>query len=95
MIDMGISRVEDRNIANEDTALASIEGDSKQVREKIADQSDISRPSPEREILQRWNEPRVNLYRYLAVLYSFVVLGMNDGVYGVGFLLTAFQFQDI
>lgn len=35
------------------------------------------------EILERWNKPRINLYRYLAALYSFIIMGMNDAAYGV------------
>ncbi|CZR52009.1 related to tetracycline resistance proteins [Phialocephala subalpina] len=34
------------------------------------------------EILERWNKPRINLYRYLAALYSFIIMGMNDAAYG-------------
>jgi len=33
--------------------------------------------------LQKWNEPRINLYRYLGAIFSFFVMGMNDGAYGV------------
>lgn len=33
--------------------------------------------------LQRWNTPRINTFRYLSTLFSFVVMGMNDGAYGV------------
>ena len=34
-------------------------------------------------ILERWNDSRVNVYRFLVTLYSFVVMGMNDGAVGV------------
>jgi hypothetical protein len=40
----------------------------------------ISTPSP---ALERWNEPRINKYRYLATLYSFIIMGMNDAAIGV------------
>lgn len=33
--------------------------------------------------LEQWNKPRINIYRYLASLYTFVVMGMNDAAYGV------------
>ncbi|PQE21758.1 hypothetical protein CJF30_00010586 [Rutstroemia sp. NJR-2017a BBW] len=42
----------------------------------------IHRVATEPITLERWNEPRINLYRYLSALYSFIVLGMNDAAYG-------------
>jgi hypothetical protein len=33
--------------------------------------------------LQKWNSPRVNMWRVFACFWSFLVLGMNDGSYGV------------
>lgn len=33
--------------------------------------------------LERWNEPRGNIYRYFATLYSFIIMGMNDAATGV------------
>jgi len=32
--------------------------------------------------LQRWNHPRINIYRYLATLFSFINMGFNDAAYG-------------
>lgn len=32
---------------------------------------------------EKWNEPRINAWRVLATYYSFVVVGANDGAYGV------------
>lgn len=32
--------------------------------------------------LQRWNSPRLNMWRCLATFYSFVILGANDAAYG-------------
>lgn len=32
---------------------------------------------------ERWNEPRINAWRVLATYYSFIVVGANDGAYGV------------
>lgn len=37
----------------------------------------------EEEILEKWNTPRINLYRYLSALFSFIIMGMNDAAYGV------------
>lgn len=32
---------------------------------------------------EKWNKPRVNLWRVLATFHSFIVVGANDGAYGV------------
>ncbi|EXJ94087.1 hypothetical protein A1O1_02480 [Capronia coronata CBS 617.96] len=32
--------------------------------------------------LQKWNSPRINIYRCFATFYSFVILGANDAAYG-------------
>lgn len=32
--------------------------------------------------LERWNEPRTNLYRFLVTNYSFIIMGMNDSCLG-------------
>jgi len=37
------------------------------------------------ELLQEWNNPRINLYRVFATFYSFFIFGMNDGAYGVSY----------
>lgn len=34
------------------------------------------------EARRRWNSPRINTWRLAAVYFSFIVFGMNDGVYG-------------
>ena len=41
-------------------------------------------PEPEAPaiVLQRWNEPRVNIVRVFSTFYSFMILGANDGAYG-------------
>ena len=38
--------------------------------------------STQRQNLQSWNKPRRNTFRLLAVYYSFIVFGLNDGAYG-------------
>ncbi|KAH8784503.1 MFS transporter-like protein [Hyaloscypha sp. PMI_1271] len=34
------------------------------------------------EVLQKWNSPRINMFRVPATFWSFFVVGMNDGSYG-------------
>jgi hypothetical protein len=50
------------------------------IESGMKEQAD-SAASPEK--LEQWNSPRINLYRYLATLYSFIIMGMNDAAYGV------------
>lgn len=45
-------------------------------------QTDETQEEPEHQA-ERWNEPRINAWRVLATFYSFVVVGANDGSYGV------------
>jgi hypothetical protein len=39
------------------------------------------------EALQKWNSPRINMFRAPATFWSFFVVGMNDGSYGVSLSL--------
>lgn len=48
--------------------------------------TDVESP-PTEPTLGRWNNPRINIYRYLAANFSFVIMGMNDAAYGVSTLL--------
>ena len=44
-------------------------------------------PPPER--LQKWNESKTTMFRFFFTLYSFIIMGMNDGAFGVN---TPFSF---
>jgi hypothetical protein len=44
---------------------------------------DVEVPVDAVEALQKWNEPRINMWRVFATYFSFFVFGMNDGAYGV------------
>jgi hypothetical protein len=33
--------------------------------------------------LVKWNEPRINIWRVFATFFSFIIVGANDGTYGV------------
>jgi hypothetical protein len=43
-------------------------------------------PVTETPELEIWNKPRINMYRYLATLYTFIIMGMNDAAYGVSLI---------
>ena len=47
--------------------------------------SPVTETGTEAEKLERWNKSPINIYRFSAALYSFVIMGMNDGAYGVSF----------
>jgi hypothetical protein len=40
-------------------------------------------------VLQKWNDPKVNVYRIFVTFYSFIVVGMNDAAVGVSSLCAA------
>jgi hypothetical protein len=48
-------------------------------------QSDTdSRLGPESfPLLEKWNQPRINIHRTFATFWSFLVMGANDAAYGV------------
>lgn len=47
-------------------------------------QAEESSPPPSAvNALERWNQPRSNVYRTLATFWAFLVMGANDAVYGV------------
>jgi hypothetical protein len=50
------------------------------------DHQDVTPPNTAVEVLQRWNLPRINMLRVFATFWSFFVVGMNDGSYGVSLL---------
>lgn len=51
---------------------------------KIEDQFEDPAPARDVQVLEMWNHPKINIYRYFATLYCFIVMGMGDAAYGVG-----------
>ncbi|RDW75114.1 MFS general substrate transporter-15 [Coleophoma cylindrospora] len=58
----------------------------------------VELPGPEIENeapreLERWNESRTNIFRYLVTLYTFIAMGMSDASYGalIPYLETYYQ----
>ena len=58
----------------------TLTGDKKAFLDRQIDQETQEEPEHQAE---RWNEPRINAWRVLATYYSFIVVGANDGSYGV------------
>ncbi|KAL0940275.1 major facilitator superfamily transporter [Colletotrichum truncatum] len=46
------------------------------------EKQDVNSSQTEEPPLEKWNETRTNAFRYLVTLYSFIVMGMNDGAIG-------------
>jgi hypothetical protein len=72
-----------------DTTIAPI-GEGRDAQEMVVNTAvDIGKqtnssvsslgPAP----LERWNQPRSNIYRYLGTIFSFITMGMNDASSGV------------
>ncbi len=40
-------------------------------------------PTPNAGSLERWDDPRINTWRFLATLWGFWMMGANDGAFGV------------
>ena len=40
-------------------------------------------PLVENNSLEQWNYPKINIYRYLSAIFSFIIMGMNDAAPGV------------
>lgn len=52
---------------------------------ELGDTSDSLTPdsSGVAQVVPHWNSPPINKYRTLATFWSFLIVGMNDGSYGV------------
>jgi len=49
----------------------------------IKEENDLPGPDAAEDSLERWNKPRINTWRFLATLLSFLMMGGNDGAFGV------------
>ena len=43
----------------------------------------LPQPSTTVSVVERWNNPKVNIYRTFATLFAFMIMGANDAAYGV------------
>jgi fucose permease len=60
-------------------ATSGSEANRPEVEEAIGT---LPTPTVAVPVLQKWNNPRINMFRVFATFYSFVILGLNDGAYG-------------
>ena len=75
-----INQALDEETGQDSITAVSLDNVSKQIVEKTNEKVDTTQDT---RGLEQWNRPRINIYRYLATLYSFVIMGMNDAAYGV------------
>jgi hypothetical protein len=78
-----ISAIELKDVSR-DPIMTSEEG--RKAGEKVETDSirgDTEVPETAFEALQKWNEPRINMWRVFATYFSFFIFGMNDGALGV------------
>ena len=43
----------------------------------------LPQPSTTVSVAERWNHPKADVFRTLAVLFAFTIMGANDAAYGV------------
>lgn len=57
----------------------------------------LPQPSTTVAVVERWNHPKVNIYRTFATLFAFMIMGANDAAYGVCRLsdISNFKIADI
>lgn len=54
-------------------------------------------PTPTSQIvthaLERWNHPRINVWRYLCAMLGMIIMGLNDAAFGVRHKLSRYLFE--
>jgi len=56
--------------------------DHNPIREHLDPVEFLPQPSTTFSVVQRWNNPKTNIWRTAATFYSFVIMGANDAAYG-------------
>jgi hypothetical protein len=56
--------------------------DTEKSQSPPSDEEAGNKPQQESPLV-RWNESPLTVYRFLTTLFSFIVMGMNDGAVGV------------
>lgn len=82
---ISLQSIPQHNVSKDITSVSSFvppeRGDGKSSVRESNEDGPSRRQSVER--LQRWNEPGGNKWRYMATLWGFFIMGMNDAAYGV------------
>ena len=53
-----------------------------QAQDNIDPAEFLPQPSTTVTVVERWNSPKVNVYRLGATLFAFTIIGANDAAYG-------------
>lgn len=56
---------------------------SESSRKDVDPVETLPHPSTVVSVVERWNHPKVNIFRTCAVLFAFMIMGANDAAYGV------------
>jgi hypothetical protein len=78
-----MSSKEHLDVMDEKSKPISAENDTKHISADAEELGDVT--GSDQETLERWNSSATNIFRYLAALFGFIVMGMNDAAYGVSF----------
>ena len=91
---MATSTITQTISSNPDIELKTVKSHSKNVSELSSGGPDLENvdandtpPTDATPALESWNLPIENKYRVLSAFWSFIVIGMNDGSYGVSHLV--------
>lgn len=77
-----VTAIELRNISKDPVRLSEEGRKVGEASEEDTIRGDAEAPERAFEALQKWNEPRINMWRVFATYFSFFIFGMNDGAYG-------------
>jgi hypothetical protein len=84
---MTIPIVERAGSHNDQLAISNSPSAPNAIRDGKAAESEanneLPRPVTAAEALQRWNKPRINVWRFLVTNLCFTLMGSNDGAVGV------------
>lgn len=71
----------EKQVVMEDPSMSRSDEEPKEAIDHTDDQQDV--PLAENNSLEQWNNPKINIYKYLSALFSFIIMGMNDAAPGV------------
>jgi hypothetical protein len=72
--------------SREDVKVGELSSDGHQIPSLSGPENGcdaVNPPDTAVEAKQKWNSPRINMWRVFSAFFSFLIVGMNDGSYGV------------
>jgi hypothetical protein len=71
------SKDSNANMSHINNSRTSLNNKVNEVNENLTPRNSVV------EQVQRWNQPRINIYRLGAAFWGFIIMGANDAVIGV------------